>query len=74
MAKSVHPVFPSVLRDKTRILISKADRKLTYVVIAKATGLSEQWIGQFANGRLKAPDVGRVETLYNYLSDTPLKV
>lgn len=64
--------FPSVLKDKTRELLRLLDRSVTFKDIAKDTGLSEQWIGMFSRDEMDAPDIGRVETLYNYLNKSPL--
>lgn len=64
--------FPSVLKDRTRELLKLLDRAITLKEIAQATGLSEQWVGMFSRDEIDAPDVGRVETLYNYLNKSPL--
>jgi hypothetical protein len=71
-----HPIFKSKLKEKTRILLAE-NLKLkaqTYEHIAKETGLSATWVAMFSRGELKHTDVGRVETLYNYLSTAPLNV
>jgi hypothetical protein len=68
------PEFPSVLQDKTLILLDAVPRKITYQMIATETGLSPQWIADFHSRRLKHCSVGRVETLYNYLSPIKLEV
>lgn len=46
----------------------------TYNKISTDTNLSETWLSMFARNELKHTDVGRVETLYNYLSSTPLQI
>lgn len=73
---SKHPIFKSLLRDKTRKLLSdwllyKAN---TIVKIEQETGLSQTWLAMFEKGEVTNSDVGRVETLYNYLSEKPLEV
>lgn len=64
--------FSSVLKDKTRELLLQLPRNISYSDIAKTTKLSPQWIGMFSRDEIDAPDVGRVETLYNYLNKSPL--
>jgi len=64
--------FPSELEDKTRKLLKELPRQIKYRHISEATGIKVTWLCDFASGKLKLPSVGRVETLYNYLSPTPL--
>lgn len=66
--------FPSLLKNKTRELLSSLDRAITFKEIANETGLSEQWIGMFSRDEIDAPDVGRVEALYSYLNKSPLVI
>lgn len=66
--------FPSKLEDKARLLLCNAPRNITFVKIAKDTGLGVNWLSDFSMGQLKHPSAGRVETLYNYLSEKPLEV
>lgn len=71
-----HPIFNSELRNKTKVLLAnylklKAN---SAAKISKETGLSENWILMLARNELKHTDVGRIETLYNYLSHTPLQI
>lgn len=73
---SKHPIFKSLLRDKTRKLLSdwllyKAN---TIVKIEQDTGLSHTWVSMFEKGQINNMDVGRVETLYTYLSKKPLEL
>ena len=70
----VWKTFPSKLEDKARLLLCNAHRGLTFVKIAADTGLTENWLSDFSMGQLKHPSVGRVEAVYNYLSDAPLEV
>jgi hypothetical protein len=67
-------VFPSKLEDKTRLLLCTAPRKLSFAKISADTGLTGNWLSDFSMGQLTHPSVGRVETLYNYLSKKPLEV
>lgn len=66
------PKFHSELEKRTLILLEKLPRNVDLKNVAAATGLSSSWLSQFATKQLIHPSVGRVETLYNYLSPTPL--
>lgn len=71
-----HPIFNSLLRNRTRELL-KEHLKLkahTYLTISNDTNLSPTWVAMFDRGEINHTDVGRVETLYNYLSPLPLEV
>ncbi len=69
-----HPIFKSEVRDKTKALLAEylKYKENTFAKISNDTGLSETWISMFARNKLKHTDIGRVETLYNYLS--PLRL
>lgn len=69
-----HPIFHSELKLKTRVLLLDHLKNATYDSVAKATKLSPTWVAMLARNELKHTDVGRVETLYNFLSPTVLKV
>jgi len=62
------------LRGKVLDLLSKRPRSMTYRDIAEATELPEPWLKTFAAGKISDPSVNRIETLYNYLTGTPLNV
>lgn len=64
--------FPSQLEIRSKDLLIKTN--ITGKQIASATGLSEAWISDFLNGKVKHASAGRLEALYNYLSSSPLKV
>ena len=66
--------FPSVLKDKTRELLRELPREIAFTDIARDTKLSAQWIGMLSRDEILAPDVGRIETLYNYLNKSPLSI
>ena len=66
--------FPSKLHAKVKRLIQDAPRSMSYIDMAKGTGLSEVWIGMLANNKIDHPSAGRLEALYNFLSDTPFKI
>lgn len=68
-----HPKFKSELKKKTIELINSLENS-NISQIARDTGLSETWIRMFARNELTHSDVGRVETLYNYLNKIPLSV
>lgn len=63
-----------ILRDKVLELLASRPRNTTYKDVAEATGLPEPWLKKFAANEIKDPSVNRVETLYNYLTGTPLNV
>lgn len=65
-------IFQSKLKDKTQELLQ--DTHILLKTISHDTGLSESWLSAFKLGLKIHPDVGRIETLYNYLSNTQLKV
>jgi hypothetical protein len=71
-----HPQFQSSLRDKAQELLNEYLRYKTNSIIQISidTKLSTTWIGMFSRNEIKHTDVGRVETLYNYLNKQPLKV
>lgn len=60
------------LRDVTVGLLnlSQEDRQ----DIAVNIGVSKSWITNFAKGHIDAPDVCKVQTLYEYLTKTKIKV
>lgn len=55
-------------------MLKELPRTVAFTDIAKDTNLSAQWIGMFFRDEIDAPDIGRVEALYNYLSDTPFEI
>lgn len=65
-------MFSRVLLERTQYLVRNRSIAHTYDKIAVETGLKKRWIEAFAQGKIKTPDVCRVETLYNFLNDTPL--
>lgn len=79
-----HRVFPSRLRDETiNLLYQKVDAirkgkgvtsKKAFVDISKATDMSVNWLYLLANDKIKQPDVGRIETLYCYLTNQPFVI
>jgi len=68
------PKFHSELEAKTLELLDNLPRNVDLKDVAAATGLSSSWLTQFATKQLVHPSVGRVETLYNYLSPKKLQV
>ena len=68
----MRPTFKSELRNKTIKLLQNTHIELK--TISQDTGLSESWLCRLKLGQLSHSDVGRVETLHNYLSNSPLKV
>lgn len=66
--------FPSTIRDKTLELIQNRSTKLELKDIAAATGLKKSWLSAFANGQIPDPAIGKVQTLYEYLTNTKIPV
>lgn len=62
----------STLAERTRELLKTRPRTVTYEKIAADTGLKRRWLNDFAGDTHGTWCVGRVETLYNYLSGKPL--
>ena len=65
-------IFKSELRNKTIRLLKGTHIELKQ--ISGDTGLSESWLSNFKLDQVSHSDAGRIETLYNYLNDKPLKV
>lgn len=68
----MRPIFKSELRNKTIRLLKNTHIELKQ--ISKETGLSESWLSSLKLEQLSHSDVGRIETLYNYLNKFYLKV
>jgi hypothetical protein len=70
-----HPVYQSVIRDRTRRLLREflKLKRNTFGSIARDTELSETWIAMFHNNKIKHTDIGRVERLHDYVSDIKIK-
>ena len=66
--------FEPRLKQRTLELFAALPRHVRNAQIAKATGLSPSWITDFTKGNIADPSVDRVEILYNYLNNAPLKV
>ena len=62
------------LKKRTLELFAAAPRHLRNNDIAVATGLKNAWITDFTKGRIKAPNVDYVETLYAFLAGKPLDI
>lgn len=71
---SAHKQFNSIIRNRTRELLKEhlKFKANTLSSISSATGLSDTWIGMFHRGDLKHTDIGRVETLHDFIS--PIKI
>lgn len=77
MSRTTYPVYPSLLKSKTRSLLLariQTDKEKSLMAIKDATGLSRTWLHMLSKDQLKSPDVTKIERLYNHLSPTPLKV
>ena len=62
------------LTARTRALLAERPRTLTYAHIEAATGLRCRWLERFAADADYDPPAGRVETLYEFLTGSPLDV
>ncbi len=67
-------IFPSTIKDKTIELIKNRKPTIELKSIAKATGVSESWLSLFARNGIPKPDIGRVQTLYEYMSNNKIKI
>ena len=64
----------SKLVARTRVLLANRPRTVTYAHIATATGLKVRWLERFAVDDETDPACGKVETLYEFLTGSPLDV
>lgn len=60
------------LHSKTFELLKKS--KETLINIHSDTGISYYWLLKFKTGAVRDPSVNRVQKLYEYLTNTKLKV
>lgn len=66
--------FPSKLQTRTLELYDRSSRRLKNKDISAATGLTQAWLSDFLNGKIKRPPAGKLEALYNYLSSKPFEI
>lgn len=66
--------YSSKLRDRTLDLVRNRPVHLTLKKISEDTGLPLGWLKMFAQAKIDDPSCNRVETLYEHLSGTTLKV
>lgn len=62
------------LRDKTLFLLQTRSIQLTFEKIAKDTGLSDRWLSMFCRGKITDPSSNKIQTLYEYLAKTKIKI
>jgi len=62
------------LRDKTLKMLKERDSSITFRTIQNDIGVKEDWLNKFSQGLIDKPNVNFIQTLYNYLSKSPLKV
>lgn len=62
------------LREKTLFLLKNRPATIKLKDVAEGAGLTEAWVKSFHLGNLTHPSVVHIETLYEYLSKTKLKV
>lgn len=68
------PTHPSTLKEKTQALAWKRLRNTTIKDLSDQTGLSPTWLHTFAQGKIKLADVGKVQKLYEFLTNKKLDV
>ena len=64
----------TTLRDKTLELLKNRPAFITLEKIAEETGLGSRWLSMFNNGRISKPSVNAIQTLYEYLTKSEIKV
>lgn len=64
----------TTLRDKTIDLLQTRPITLSLKQIAMDTGLNEGWLSMFHKNRIDGPSVNMVQTLYEYLTKSQIKV
>lgn len=74
MENQIPDKFPSKLQARTLELYDRSSRHITNRKISENTGLTEAWLSDFLNGKIKKPPAGKLEALYNYLSNTPFDI
>lgn len=62
------------LYNKTLELIKTRPRNLTFAEIEKRTGIKQSWLRAFSQGKIKDPSVNLIQSLYEFLTNTKLKV
>lgn len=66
------PTMNSSLRDRTLDLLQNRSVKITLRKIAEDTGLPEGWLSAFHTNSIDEPSVNKVQTLYEYLTNSKL--
>lgn len=64
----------TTLRDKTLQLLKNRPVTITLEKIAEDTGLGTAWLSMFHNERIAKPNVNAIQTLYEYLTNSEIKV
>lgn len=64
----------TTLRDKTLNLLNIKQETTQLKDIAIELNLSKQWLSSFAQGDIPDPSVNKIQKLYQYLTNSPLKV
>ena len=72
--RSSYPSYPSSLKARTEALILKRIKVTTFRELSKQTGISTSWLHDFAHGKLKLADVGKVQKLYEFLTNKKLEI
>lgn len=68
------PTIKTTLRDKTLELLRERPAHLKLKDISIATGLPEGWLSMFHCDRIADPSVNYVQTLFEFLTKTRIKV
>lgn len=64
----------TTLRDRTLDLLKARPVTVTLHLIAIETGLNEGWLSMFHRDKISDPSVNMVQTLYEYLTKSQIKV
>ncbi len=62
------------LRDRTLELLLNRNVQLTFKKIEEDTKLDEGWLSMFSRNKIPDPSVNSIQTLYEYLANTELKL
>jgi hypothetical protein len=62
------------LREKTLFLLKNRAATIKLKDVAEGSGLTEAWVKSFHLGKLEHPSVVHIETLYEYLTKSELKI
>ena len=64
----------TTLYEKTLNLFKNRPVWQTHKLIENETGIGRAWLKKFSYGEIENPSVNKIQTLYEYLTDTKLDV